>query len=534
MAENSGLLNRVVAAIRAVFSPAVDDPARTTEVLPASTRSPADYGSLGRYYYDQTKVEQTRLARYRDYDSMDEHSSELSSALDVYADNAVYADEQPFATFEVATEDEDAKKFLEDVIGRTNLREDVWTQARDLVKYGDDFVEVIFDGSNDLVRVKSLDRFTTFRNEDQYGRLLKPAFFQAEHEVAPPDAQFDEAQVVHYRLRRSRASRYGMSMFHSARRLYKQLALMEDGMVITRLSRAMQRNAFTVDVGSLVGKDAVNYVNEVKALFKKRRYLDPATGQLNVQDSPMSAEDDIWLPQGANGKSDVKVLQGQWSLGQIQDVEYFRDKLFAAIKVPKAYLGIEGETRARAVIAEQDVQFARSVRRVQMALKDGHKQALDRALIVKGLWPVAYAVVFPPISTIDELREWQVERIKADVAKIWGKEINEVSTRYILRRFLGMSDKEIDDMAAEARPAPLAKGGADPVPSEHEGPWKLPPPVPPPGSAADEEALDRLRTSVETLRDLVGMERDGRRWSLARKGGANGGGRRRPLPAPDE
>jgi len=283
--------------------------------------------------------------------------------------------------------------------------------------------------------------------------------------------------------------------------------MMEDGLVITRLSRATMRYAFMVDVGGLRGQDALDHLKGVRDTFKKRRFLNAQTGQLELQDNPLTQDDDLWLPQGETGKSDAKVLQGQANLGEIADVEYFRNKLFIATKVPKAYLGLEAETRARAVMTELDVQFARSVRRVQLALAAGDKQVFDGALALRGILKAPYGVLYPPISTVDELREWQVEKTKAEIAKIWGKDINEVSTPFLLKKYLGLTDDDIAQMTVEPKPVGsntfynlTSKSGdaADSTPTTEEV-----------------YAHAHLANALETLRDLVDMELDGTRYARA-------------------
>ena len=483
-----------------LFPPA-PDPARTTESLPPA--SPYGPPALARYVEDRTRLEQTRAARYNDFERIDEEMPEAAAALSIFADNAAYADREPSETFAFETEDERLKETLEEIAARVGARENVWTLARDVTKYGEEFQELIFDQGKDLVRVKSLDRFQTFRAEDPYGRLpAKGAFWQGRAEADKPEVEFEDWQVVHYRLRRTARSRYGTSLLHSARKTFRRLDMMEDGLVFTRLTRAVQRTAFLVDTGGLRGPEAAAHLERVRDAFKKRRYIDTRTGQLAVQDNPALAEDDIWLPQGEGAKSDAKVLQGDSNLGKIEDIEYFRNKFFAALVVPKAYLGLEQDTRARAVMTELDVQFARSVRRIQKALAAGDKEKFDRALAAKGVTGADYRVVYPPISTIDELREWGVERLKAEIAKIWGKDINEVSAAFLLRKYLGLTDEEVARMGLEPKPAaPFSFGGFG-----GGGP-------PPAGEEAYAQA--RLASALETLRELADWEADGERWARA-------------------
>ncbi len=224
------------------------------------------------------------------------------------------------------------------------------------------------------------------------------------------------------------------SILAPVRKVFKQLAMMEDALVIARLTRAPQRYGFLVDVDGIEpGEPTIEYLNKVKDMMKKRRTIDPATGKMDLKFNPLSMEEDLFVGVRSNGKSDVKVLQGQANLGQLGDIEFFQNKLFAGIKVPKAYLGFERDVNAKATLTEQDVQFARSVRRIQLAIIEQYRKLFDFVLAVRGVDPTAveYTIKLPVISTIDELRVWQVKKLKAEVAKVLRKEVG-LSFRWIL------------------------------------------------------------------------------------------------------
>lgn len=177
------------------------------------------------------------------------------------------------------------------------------------------------------------------------------------------------------------------------------------------------------------------------------RYYDPVTGQMDMKYNPLSVEEDIFLPVREGGGSDVKVLQGASNLGQLADVEYFSKKLFAGLKVPRAWMGFEGDTKARAVITELDVQFARTIRRVQQSLGRELRKLFDLVLLSRGIDPVAneYSIRLPVLSTVDELREWQLRLVKANVAKAYKNDLA-VSTVWVYKNLLDMTDEDIEEM----------------------------------------------------------------------------------------
>lgn len=406
------------------------------------------------WYEEAVKMEQTRRAKYRDFDLMDAEDPVLNSALDVYADNATKGDSGDDKVVEIVSDDELIVEILGDVRDRLALDTETWSIARALAKYGDNFEEVVVHEDLEVHRLKNLDASEMNVKTDKYGRYDPEfPFEQIRPDTGAVVARLREWQVLHFRLKRNRKSKYGVdgAILAPVRKVFKQLAMMEDALVIARLTRAPQRYGFLVDVDGIEpGEPTIEYLNKVKDMMKKRRTIDPATGKMDLKFNPLSMEEDLFVGVRSNGKSDVKVLQGQTNLGQLGDIEFFQNKLFAGIKVPKAYLGFERDVNAKATLTEQDVQFARSVRRIQLAIIEQYRKLFDFVLAVRGVDPTAveYTIKLPVISTIDELRMWQVKKLKAEVAKVLRKEVG-LSFRWILQNMLELSDEDIEDILAD-------------------------------------------------------------------------------------
>lgn len=491
--------------LKAAFAAFAASPSETTEVTAKSRLGPQwpGLGSVGDWYFQRSKIEQGRMARYADYELMDQECGEIQAVLDLVADEATQADRVPDDAFTVASEDARLKEVLMELLrDRLGLTADAWTLARDLAKYGDEFAEIVVDSDRLVRRFKSLDRRQTFREQDKYGLSPEIAFTQREHAAAEPIAEFQAWQTVHFRNRRSRKDLYGVGWAEPARKTWKQLSMMEDGVVIARMSRAVMRYAVLVSTGELPPDEAAAFIdNRVKPQFRKRRMIDPATGRLTLRDSPLQNEEDFFLPQPKDGKSDIRTLQGDANIGRLADLEYFRNKLYASMKVPKAFLGLEADTAGKHVIHEIEVSWARSVRRVQVSLQEGLKQLCQVALLLKGVDVNAadFKIAFPPISTIDEMREWQVEQVKAQIAQVWGNGLNIVSTPFLLKKYLGLTDEEIAAMAQQEKPQRQSFGFS------HEDLPNLP--------QLTEVRRDlRLRSMLDTLKLLVDWELEGQAY----------------------
>lgn len=512
----------------------------TTETSPPS--------STFMWYFDQLKLGRERKDRYADFERMDEEYPEIASALDIYADNATSPKDEKGDAFWIESEDEKIKKILEECVRRLKLTKEIWEIGRNVSKYGDEFDEVIVSNQAEIARIKYLDPETMVRKQDEYGRDKEFAYEQVDPKTGVAVARFAKWQIVQF-SNAKRRKKYGRSILDSIRRPYKQLQMMEDGMVVGRLTRSHLRYKWLVDVQGMDPTAALDYLEKVKKKVRKKRTINPLTGKLETETNPLTAEEDFFIGVTKDSRADVDVVQGQANLGDIKDVEHFQNKIFSGLKVPKAYLGLERDINAKATLTEQDIQFARAVRRIQGALREGLRCILDLELILKGVIVAnaEYTINFSRVSMVDEMRKWNVEKIKAEVARIYGVEIDVLSDEFILRTFLGLSDDEIKDITKErekeeppaekpgtqpgAQPglkivpkAPTGKTGKEPtsttkmaVPGEPEPPK---PQVQPPAEIAEKiesggvYASEQLAFLVEQLQALVDAELESARNEL--------------------
>ena len=469
------------------------EPAIDTSIETRGT--PSDYESTAYLWY-QSEVNRSmaRIARYHDYDQMDEESPEVASALDIYADNATRSDSDDDLVVVINTDDEEAKQILVDTSKALCLDAETWSLARTIAKYGEAFDEIVVDGDMNIVRLKSLQGRTMTRNEDRFGRLAEKAYTQQSSEDSK-EIHLLKWQVIHYRMRRTRHALYGESILSSARKVYRQLSMMEDAIVIARLTRAHNRLKYRIDTNGMTPEERLDYLDQVKRQLRKRKTIDPRTGMMNTNYNPMSVEEDVFIAVTENSRADVDVLSGQGSGGDLNDVEYFQNKMFSALKVPKAYLGLERDMNAKATLTEQDVQFARSVRRIQLAIQTGYRQLFDLALAIAGKNPkdVEYRIALPIISTIDEMRQWQIEQMKLTLAGQFKTQFR-VDDEYILRNILGLTDSEIEELLDSVEELPPF----NPLnPTAQFDPDKPPIKVPRVDTSDDEENLEDPNRSAK-------------------------------------
>lgn len=394
------------------------------------------------YYYQMVKLERTRRARYADYRIMDEEYVECSAALDTFADSAAKDRDEEGGPIEITSEDPKTQNILDELVDRTKIQETIWDTARNVAKMGDDFDEMVVSDDKLVRRLKNLEPEWMSYERDEYGRELERPYIQKNADTETKLADFHPWQIIHWKNGGMKRI-YGDSILRPIRRVYKQLQMMEDGLVIGRLTRSHMRLKFLIDVEGMTPEDAEDHIRTVKESVKKRRLINPYTGQLETAQNPLSSEEDLFLGVTKDSKADIDVLQGATNLGNIRDVQHFQDKFFIGLKVPKIFYGLDEGNKA--IVIEQVIQFACAVARIRKGLRAGLTKLFSRQLILAGVMPRKdlYQIHFAPVSMVDEMRKWTMEKLKAEVAKIYKIDIGLLDDEYILKNFLEVPDDEI-------------------------------------------------------------------------------------------
>ena len=162
---------------------------------------------------------------------------------------------------------------------------------------------------------------------------------------------------------------YGTSVLDPARRIWRQLILVEDAMMASRVIRAPDRKIFKIDVSGVPPEDVEQYMQRVITQMKRHQVVDDTTGQVDLRYNPMSVEEDYYLPVRQGSSSDISPLAGQKGIDAIDDIKYLKDKLFAAIKIPKAYLSqSDSEKEDKSTLSQKDIRFARTIQRLQRSI----------------------------------------------------------------------------------------------------------------------------------------------------------------------
>ena len=329
-------------------------------------------------YQQSVYYEPNRLSAYYDYESM-EFTPEISAALDIYAEESTTMSEKG-EILTVYSESKRIKGILEDLFKEkldinTNLQ--MW--ARGMCKYGDDFVYLKVDPEKGVVGCQQLPNIEIDRIEGSSasGKNLAPVPQDSKLPTRElrfswknKDMEFQAWEIAHFRiLGDDRKLPYGTSMLDKIRRIWKQLLLAEDAMLIYRTSRAPERRVFKVFVGNMDDKDIEPYVQRVANKFKRDTVVDQKNGQVDMRYNQMAVDQDYFIPVRDPAQTNpIETLAGAANLGEIADIEYIQKKMLAALRIPKAFLGFEEVVGDGKNLALMDIRFARTINRIQKSL----------------------------------------------------------------------------------------------------------------------------------------------------------------------
>tara|TARA_R110002110_G_scaffold11263_6_gene54489 strand:+ start:182 stop:1963 length:1782 start_codon:yes stop_codon:yes gene_type:complete len=383
---------------------------------------------------------QNRAERYVDFEQM-EYMPEIASALDIYADEMTTSNEYD-RLISIDCLNHEIKSLLDSLFYDVlNVEFNAFGWARSMCKYGDFFLYMDIDEDMGITSVIGMPNSEVERLEGQ--DESNPNYVQYQWNGA--GMTFENWQVAHFRvLGNDRYSPYGTSVLDPARRIWRQLTLLEDAMIAYRVVRAPERRIFKIDVGNIPPQDVAQYMEQVKTEMKRNQLVDSATGRVDLRYNPLSLEEDYFIPMRGGVGSDISSLQGASSLNDIDDVKYLRDKLFAAIKIPHSYLtNLEGAAEDKTTLAQKDIRFARTITRLQRSLvSEMEKMAIVHlyTLGFRGDDLLSFKLKLNNPSRLAELQQLEYMKTKFEVASSVTEGL--FSKRWVAQNILGLSDSE--------------------------------------------------------------------------------------------
>jgi hypothetical protein len=323
-----------------------------------------------------------RIQLYSDYEAMDTDPI-IASALDILADEATLKNDLG-EVLSVKSSDENLQRVLYNLFYDVlNVEFNLWSWVRGMLKYGDYFLKLEIAETFGVYNVLPYTVYNMNRHEGANPEKPSEVQFTIDPDgiAASQDPNYiprrdnkvvklDNYEVAHFRLISDHAYLpYGRSYIEPARKIFKQLTLMEDAMLIHRIMRAPEKRTFFVNVGSIPPAEVDQFMQKTINTMKKTPYVDPSTGQYNLKFNMQNMMEDFYIPvRGGDASTRIETTKGLDYDGT-NDIQYLQAKMFAALKIPKAYFGYEGDLQGKATLAAEDIRFARTVERIQKIIE---------------------------------------------------------------------------------------------------------------------------------------------------------------------
>jgi hypothetical protein len=466
------------------------------------------YTKLQKSFYEQAggaqsmAYQQVRREVFRDYDAMD-NDPILASALDIYADESTLKNE--FGdTLMIHSDNQKVQDLLNNLFyDILNVEFNLWPWVRNMCKYGDFFLGLEIAEGKGIVNVTPHSVYNTERLERTDPSNPNSVKFKITEDPNGKE-QYENFEVAHFRLLAdTNWLPYGKSMIENGRRLWKQLSLMEDAMLIHRIMRAPEKRVFKIDIGNIPPTEVDNYMQRIMNKMKKVPFVDRNTGDYNLKYNMQNLTEDFYLPvRGGDSGTSIDNLAGL-EYATIEDIDYLKNKLFAALKIPKAYLGYEENVNGKATLAAEDVRFARTIERIQRT-------------VISELSKIAIVHLYAQGITDSEMTNFELGLVnpstiyEQEKVNLWSEKIrlaqdiqslNMLSKDWVYENIFKLSGGEqdeqrvrmLDDLKDRFRFRSIEDEGSDPAMEDEE----------------PEDIEEQLETIKQEIKDKGGRPREG-------------------------
>jgi hypothetical protein len=403
-----------------------------------------------------------RIQLYSDYEAMDTDPI-IASALDILADESTLKNDQN-EILGIKSSDENIQKVLYNLFYDVlNIEFNLWSWTRNMCKYGDFFLKLEVAEKFGVYNVLPYTVYHMVReegmdpeNSSKVEFVLDPEGIAAsqnpnylpKRDGKSRQVRFDNYEIAHFRLiSDTNYLPYGRSYLEPARKIFKQVTLMEDAMLIHRIMRAPEKRMFYINVGAIPPNEVEQFMQKTINTMKKTPYMGE-DGQYNLRFNMQNMMEDFYLPvRGGDTSTRIETTKGLDYDGTA-DVQYLQSKMFAALKIPKAYFGYEGELQGKATLAAEDIRFARTVERIQKIMESELTKIALVHLYTQGFTGESltnFEIKLTTPSVIFEQEKVALLKEKIDLANQM-KDSKLFSSDYIYENIFDMSEDQYMEM----------------------------------------------------------------------------------------
>lgn len=416
-------------------------------------------GAMSAAYKQNINDYKTRLEKLNDYKDMGNDAT-ISAALDIYADESTQSDPIDHHCLKIECDDdavlEEVEKLLFQVL---RIDDRSWDIVRRLCANGDAPYEVKF--RKDFRGVFDIQRMdpTRFDRIEENGKLIgfkvrnydinSKTAYSKQTQTSAQETTLAPFRVVHWKIPDNADSIYGRSTLEAARRTWRQVRMMEDSIVIYRISRGAERRVFYINTGNLAADETEGYIRSLISKFKKKPFVNPLTNEIDEKANPLGWDEDFYVPlQSEKDPSRIDQLPGGANMGDIEDLRFFRSKIDDELKVPTTYLNREGNYDSKAGLSQQDIRFSRTIERIQRAFIEGLNKIVYLHLMLRGFTfkqITSFTLRMTPPSALAELLKLDAISMKLEIAGS-AKGIDLLPDIYILTEIMAFGEDEANEL----------------------------------------------------------------------------------------
>jgi len=425
------------------------------------------HGGYDSNYY----MHQNRMQLYTDYEMMDRDPI-IHAALDIYSDESTLED-QFGDILTIKTNDSKLQKVLYNLFyDILNIDFNMWSWIRNVTKYGDFFLKLDIADEIGIINARPISSYEIERYEE-YDERTGEYEIKFKH-IANHEDWYDVFEIAHFRLLSdSNFLPYGRSMLEGARQEFQKLTMLEDAMLIHRIMRAPEKRIFKIDIGNIPPNEVDTFMEQIINKMKKIPHIDQKTGNYNLKFNLNNMIEDFFLPvRGGNSQTQIDTLPGMTWTGT-DDIEYVKNKMMAALKIPKPFLGFDEGVEGKTTLASMDMRFARTIERIQkIVVSELYKIAIVHLASqgYEGEDLVNFDLALTAPSIVYDQQKVALMNEKINLANTM-KDSKLVSDKYIYEYIFNMSEEQwlqertnvIEDLKLRFRQNQIEQEGNDPT-----------------------------------------------------------------------
>nr|MDB4346181.1 portal protein [bacterium] len=426
-----------------------------------------------------------RLQLYSDYEAMD-YDSLIAPALDIISEESTLKNEYG-DVLTIKSSNDNVKRVLHNLFYDVlNIEFNLPSWVRQMCKYGDFYLHLQISEKFGVYNALPLSVYQVVREEGMDPEnpshvqfVLDPnGLSQSQTYSARRSDQMklENYEVAHFRLLSdANYLPYGRSYLEPARKVFKQLILMEDAMLIHRIMRAPEKRIFYMNVGGIPPNEIDSFMQKTVNQMKKTPYVDQETGDYNLKFNIQNMTEDFYIPvRGNDSSTKIETTKGLDYDGTT-DIEYLKNRMLAALKIPKVFLGYDENLEGKSTLAAMDIRFARTVERLQRTIVSELQKIALVHLYTQGFTDtdlVDFELSLTGPSIVFEQEKTELYKSKVELANsILDKKV--LSTDFVYKNVFNLSESEmehernrsLDDAAHIFRTNQIENEGNDPIES---------------------------------------------------------------------